>query len=270
MTVDILIATLNEGIENIFDIFLEPQDGLNYKISHQVTNDKDYKQVYQKYASRLDIKIVSYHTKGLSKNRNHLLDISDANIGVIMDDDVKLSPNIYEIISDTFINHPQADIITFQTSNTYNRNKRYSPTSYKHTRKTIASVSSIEIAFKVDKIKQYQLYFDERFGLGSIYPMGEEFIWLSDAYNKGLTIEYEPKIISFHNAQSSGFSLQKEVLMARGAVYFRVFGWQSILLYIYSMLKHYPRYKNLYKPWDYFMLLYSGAKSFQNKELLNV
>jgi len=272
MTIDILIATLNDGIENISDIFLEPQDSLTYKVSHQITNDKDYRQIYKKYANRQDVKIVVHYTKGLSKNRNYLLEISNADIGVIMDDDIKLIPNIYEVLFNAFISNPQADIITFQTSqtnNTYNRDKKYSPIPYKHTLKSIASVSSIEIAFKVDTIRQHNLYFDERFGLGSIYPMGEEFIWLSDAYNKKLFLAYEPQIISFHNTQSSGFSLQKEVLIARGAVYFRVFGWKANLLYIYSMLKHYPRYKHIYKPWSYFMLLYRGAKIFKHEESLS-
>jgi len=268
MTIDILIATLNDGIENISDIILEPQDGLTYKISHQITNKQDYTQIYKQYDNRLDIKIVFEHTKGLSKNRNHLLNISDAHIGVIMDDDVKLVSNIYEIISSAFIAHPQADIITFQTSDIHNKRKKYLSIPYKHTRKTIASVSSIEIAFVVDKIKQHQLYFDERFGLGAIYPMGEEFIWLNDAYNQKLYIEYEPKIISYHDTESSGMSLQRNVLEARGAVYFRIFGWRSVLVYIYSMLKHYPRYKHIYKPWDYFMLLYHGAKSFRSEELV--
>jgi glycosyltransferase involved in cell wall biosynthesis len=264
MNIDILIATYNDSIYNLKDILLPQQDGVNYKIAHQITNDKNYDDIDSSFANRSDVTIRHFFDKGLSKNRNHLLGMAQEQICLIMDDDVTLVPNIAEILENAFKLYGDADIITFQTISD-KRAKSYSEKAHKHTIKTLTQVSSIEVAFKLPAIKQHHLKFDTDFGIGATYGIGEEFIFLVDAYRKGLTLMYEPEVIAMHEDESSGYSLRNEILYARGAVYMRVFGIKSIALYIYSTIKHFDRYKTYYMPWRYFYTLLKGGLSYAKK-----
>jgi len=178
---------------------------------------------------------------------------------LICDDDVVLNDNFNVIIQEAFSLLPSSDVLTF---NVDGLQKDYHSEIYRHSYKTLAKVSSIEIAFKKDAIKQKEIFFDEKFGLGSQYPMGEEFIFLTDAYKKGLKLFYMPKIIVSHKHISSGSKLDDITLYARGAVYAKVFGYTAILFYIYSTYKHYSRYNVVYTPWKYFKLLTSGGIDF--------
>jgi glycosyltransferase involved in cell wall biosynthesis len=261
MNIDILIATYNDSIYNLKDILLPQQDGVNYKIAHQITNDKNYDDIDSSLANRSDVTVRHFFDKGLSKNRNHLLDMAEAQICLIMDDDVSLVPNIANVVQDAFKRHYDADIITFQTISD-KRVKSYSEKAYTHTIKTLTQVSSIEVAFRLSVIKQHHLKFDTDFGIGATYEIGEEFIFLVDAYNKGLKLFYEPKVLATHEDESSGYGLSDEVLYARGAVYMRVFGYKSIALYIFSTIKHFYRYKPHYTPWRYFYMLLQGGLSY--------
>jgi glycosyltransferase involved in cell wall biosynthesis len=261
MSIDILIATYNDGIYNLKDILLPMQDNITYKIAHQITNDKSYDDIDSIYTNRQDVVIQHFFDKGLSKNRNHLLDIADAQICLMMDDDISLVPNIADILEGAFKRHSDADIITFQTISG-KRFKNYSDKAYRHTIKTLAQVSSIEIAFKLSSIRNKNIGFDESFGISAKYPMGEEFVFLAEAYKKGLIIAYEPQVIAAHDELSSGYSLSKDIIFARGAVYMRVFGWKSIVLYLFSTLKHFQRYKREYTPWRYFKVLLQGGLSY--------
>jgi hypothetical protein len=262
MSIDILIATYNDSIYNLKNILLPQQDSVNYKIAHQITNDKNYDDIYSSYCNRQDVVIKHFYDKGLSKNRNHLLDMAQAQICLIADDDVTLVSNISEILENAFAKYSEADIITFQTISD-KRSKKYKEKPYTHTIKTLAQVSSIEVAFKRSSIKQNDLRFDVCFGIGAKYIIGEEFIFLIDAYNKGLNLMYVPKAITIHQDESSGYSLSSKVLYARGAVYMRVFGFRGIILYLYSTIKHYARYKLHYTPWRYFYTLLKGALAYK-------
>jgi glycosyltransferase involved in cell wall biosynthesis len=261
MNIDILIATYNDGICNLENILLPFQDDLSYKVAHQVTNGKNYHKEYQKYSHRDDVIIKQFLDKGLSKNRNHLLQMADAQICLIMDDDVVLVPKIASIISKAFEQNPVADIITFQTISK-SRAKRYKDVSFSHTIKTLTQVSSIEVAFRLSSIKKNSLVFDTNFGIGAKYEIGEEFIFLVDAYKRGLHLLYMPQAIAKHEDESSGYSLSNKILYARGAVYMRVFGLKAIILYFYSTIKHFDRYKSYYTPWRYFYILLQGGLSY--------
>jgi len=234
MHLDILIATFNDSIFNIPSILLPPTSNITYIIGHQVTNGESYQKIYTSLEERNDITIVRKEEKGLSKNRNMMIFHSTGDIVLICDDDVRLVDHIDQIIIDSFIKKKEADIITFKIEG---MNKKYALHSYKHTFQTLASVSSIEIAMRRKTIIQKNIIFDECFGLGSSYPVGEELVFLTDAYKKGFNIYYEPKTIMKHEEISSGWKSDTKTLVARGAVFARIFGVYAFIVDIYSALK---------------------------------
>ncbi len=266
MNIDILISTLNNGIYNISNILLLPKNSITYIIGHQVTNQQSYNKIYEVLKKRGDVKLIITHQRGLSKNRNTTLAYARSDIIVICDDDAELVNNIDACILTAFEKHNKADIITFRIKG---MQKNYSRDSYEHTISTLSSVSSIEIAMKRESIFQKKVIFDESFGLGSNYPIGEEFIFLVDAYRKDLKIFYEPKIIAKHEELSSGWKGEKEILIARGAVFARIFGVFSFIINIYSAIKS-RRYTPPPYPFMYGLknMFYGSYKYFKEKRCI--
>ncbi|MGI9533099.1 hypothetical protein, partial [Lutimonas sp.] len=107
--------------------------------------------------------------------------------------------------------------------------------------RAIMKVSSVEIAFRSDSILKNNLKFDEKFGLGSTFPTGEEAIFLSDALKKGLKIKYVPIPIVQHPKESSGYNYTNNysLIMGKGAMLCRIFGWKAYVISIAFALKKY-------------------------------
>ena len=224
----ILISTVDDKIK------LENINKLNTIVINQLINKK--KSVY-----RLP-NIFSYSEKGLSKSRNKAIEKSDAEICLISDDDVQYKNDIENIILRSFLNNKDADIITFQIETPDGKKyKNYKKESFWHTKKTLMSVSSIEIAFRRESIINNNIKFDENFGLGTSFPTGEEIIFLTDALKKGLKILYIPIPIVIHPLESSGKDYDNEILIkAKGAMFYRIFG---NLGYIVSVIFAFKKYK---------------------------
>ncbi|CAA6812559.1 MAG: Glycosyl transferase, group 2 family protein [uncultured Sulfurovum sp.] len=177
--------------------------------------------------------------RGLAKSRNYAIAKASAEICHISDDDLEYIKNFDLVIENAFSENPEADIITFQVVspegepfNNYKKNKFW------HTKRTIMSVCSVEIAFRRESLLANKLYFDERFGLASNFPTGEEIIFLSDALDKGLKVLYIPEKIVTHPKESSGSNYGNERLLeAKGAMFYRIFGrlgYMATLLYAYK------------------------------------
>jgi len=206
--------------------------------------------------------LFSYNEIGLSRSRNRAIEQAKADICLISDDDVEYVEDIQKIVLQSFKDNPEVDIITFQIKTPNNMPyKNYREDSFYHNKKTIMSVSSIEIAFRKKSIIENNLSFDEKFGLGTDIPTGEEIIFLSDALNKGLRILYIPVPIVIHPIESSGKDYDNDkLIMAKGAMFYRLFGFLSYSLSIFFTLKK----ANLSSRYNYFKFASLMLKGIQN------
>ncbi len=202
--------------------------------------------------------------KGLSKSRNQAIAKNSSDIGLISDDDLEYKEDIENIILEAFTKNSDADIITFQVQTPDGlAYKKYKADSFWHTQKSIMSVSSVEIAFRNSSIKEKALTFDERFGLGSDFPTGEEVIFLSDALKMGLKILYIPIPIVIHPLESSGKNYDNPLLIqAKGAMFYRIF---SFLGYGASLLFALKKYKSSpHSLMHFFALMSEGIRNYRS------
>ena len=200
---------------------------------------------------------------GLAKSRNMAIESSLADICLISDDDLEYIDNLQDNILDAFRDNLYVDIITFCIKTPDGEDyKRYRDKPFLHTKKSIMSVSSVEIAFRRDSINSVNLRFDERFGLGSDFPTGEEIIFLSDALDRGLKILYLPIYVVRHPIESSGKNYDNQKLIeAKGAMFFRLFG---SLGYGVSGLFAFKKYKSSpYSIFKFYRLMLSGIEKFR-------
>ncbi len=203
--------------------------------------------------------------RGLAKSRNLAIEQSSGDICLISDDDLGYMEGIEESILNAFRDNPTADIITFEVQTPDNRPyKSYKTEPFWHTKKSIMSVSSVEIAFKKESFSRVNLKFDERFGLGGEFPTGEEIILLSDALSSGLKILFIPIPIVIHPIESSGKNYDNPTLIrAKGAMFYRIF---SLLGYGASLLFAFKKYKiSPYSMLEFYRVMLEGIEDYRSK-----
>lgn len=188
MTLQLLICTIDEGIQQLHDHLLPQRQDVSYLISWQYTGEMPV--IPSWIAERSDVEITLLNGQGLSRNRNHALNKATADILKICDDDERWNDADFDAILNAFQSHPNVDIIQFQARGL----KKAYPPQY---------VSSVELAMRRESIKELQ--FDERFGLGSPFlNSGEEAIFIHEASKKGLNTIYLPICVCETEQQSTG------------------------------------------------------------------
>ena len=161
----------------------------------------EYKEVTYENST---VKYLSTTERGLSKSRNNALELATGDICLICDDDENLHDNYEKLILKAYSEIPDADIITFRF--------KYPGKKYDNSIKRIgylnaSTISSIEITFKRKKIIESKIRFNESFGAGSVYALGEENLFLFDCLEKGLKIYYIPvEIGSVKQEKSTWFN----------------------------------------------------------------
>lgn len=203
MNLCVMVSTINSGIYAVPNVILDPSIFINYVISHQLTSE-EY-NVFPKELIRDDIQISQIKGKGVTKSRNNAIRIAEGDIGLFSDDDVVYKFEFFETVLDVFKSNTNLDVAIFKIK-TYEGEPEYKsyPDKVIHYDKKSPSVGTIQIAFKLNKIRENKILFDERFGAGNKFLIGsDEQIFLQDCINAGLTVKYFPKYVVIHPYEST-------------------------------------------------------------------
>jgi glycosyltransferase involved in cell wall biosynthesis len=247
MNLNILICTIDEGIKKVNKILHPLRSDVKYIVSHQYRDEKH--KFVPKELQREDVIVSQIPGVGLSRNRNNALRLADGDIALIADDDVSYLPNAFEEIKKVFHVHPDLDVALFKikTPEGEPEYKKYPEHSYSLThRGKKHSISSIEMTFRINPIKQHKILFDERFGLGSdkIFS-GEEAVFINDCIKKKLNVNYLPIFIVHHPYLSSTKTDMPNVdyeSFKWGARAARTEGWMSIFSTLHKFVRLTPSY----------------------------
>lgn len=236
----IIVPTLGNRSEELKRLFssLDNQTNKHFYVLCMVQGNYDL--VYQiSVKFNFEIHIHNLSKIGLSFARNIALNHVKIETTFITfsDDDCWYPPYMVDKIS----NYKYADneCICF---NIYDPFKEKYYKSYPHqsisslSKRDILKVSSIEI-FVPRSIIESKIYFDEKFGLGTNYPSGEENIFLFDLLDNKYKIRYFPHIIVYHAFPD--WISKEYIFNGKGALFVRLFNKPiSIVLVVgYSILK---------------------------------
>lgn len=150
-------------------------------------------------------KFISTTERGLSRSRNMALQSApEDSICLLADDDETFVDNLEEIVSATFSQRPQADLIAFSLKRDDLENgKHYPDTERKLRFKQILSTSSLQLAFCKASITRLGIQFDEKMGSGTGNGGGEENKFILDFRRKGASLIYVPCCIATVNPGES-------------------------------------------------------------------
>lgn len=201
MKLTVVISTLGDGINRLKSALRYRHPSLCYLIVHQ--EGADYALPYF-LLDRSDVEVLPSATRGLSVSRNIGLSHCRTRYALIADDDIELIPNTMERLLD-IIQYEGVDFALFQIATPQGdpEYKDYPEETYE-VKSLQHWVSSIEIVVNVDKLKREGIYFDERFGLGTVLDRGEEEIFVTDLIRAGWKGRYYPIAIVRHPYESSG------------------------------------------------------------------
>lgn len=257
MSLQVLISTMNQ---NDYGILKKMNINSDAVVINQC--DTDSEDVFDYNGNK--ITWVNSSRRGLSRSRNLAISKAAADICVIADDDMVYVDNYKYIITEQFEQYPIMDILTFQVEGIERKFKSYKSRMKRIGFTGLMKLSSVEIAFKRKNLEEKNIKFNEDFGSGSIFSMGEENILLYDCFKNKLKMVYIPvKIANLHFGESSWFKGYNEKFFKdRGAGYTAMGRFISHFLILQYGIRKINLYKNnlpLHKAISY---MYKGRKIY--------
>lgn len=255
LTLSVLITTMNDWIYRVKSELLNQLKYVDEVIiSHQIT-DNNIKPEKEKLWE--NVKYFYMNEKWLSKNRNNALKNSTWDICYICDDDLNFNQWFIDIIKNQY-NNSNYDIITFQAENEKWK-KHFNVNEWNHNRFSILKIWSIWITFNRKSLINNNIYFDEKFWLGSKYPVWEENIFLMECFNKWLKMFHSDKAIVIHSDESSGIDYRRDLIISRIKVFKRLFWfiWWFAGVFYFTLL-HYKYYKDKFSVVEFFILSFKS------------
>jgi len=241
MIVNILVSTIDAGIKRIENLLLPRRPDLKYVISHQVTNEQF--RVIPPALQREDIIIGQIEGRGLSRNRNNAFALADGDIGILADDDVRYREADIDTVLDAYQKDQKLEVACFKIATPEGQPpyKDYYQFDYLLNDESHHYLSTLEITVRLSALKEHNLEFDERFGLGSkLNSFGEEAVFIHDCIRAGLKVKYIPEFIVEHEATSTIKSLEQYAEsnnIFKGAYDARRYGWLALPAAIYGTFK---------------------------------
>lgn len=262
---------MNDGILKLIQDFFTAEKNVIFLISHQITkhNVNVYQNDMDKFLKvREDVKYIFFFEKGLSRNRNRSMEVSNGDICMVTDDDIQFKSGAFAKILKSFDELPDADIITYKTQfPDGTRYKSYKNKICTHNKRSSMRVSSFEIAYRRVSVNKSNLKWDEHFGLGgNPYTNHMENIFMCDAIDKKLKSYLYPETIVIHPFENSGFNYNDKLVFSKGASFQRMFGNWAILMNLIFALKKWSYYKTQLSFNKYWKLSFSGIIDFKKQK----
>lgn len=200
MTLEVLICTLGrDGIARVDAMGLPRVENVSYLVSWQMPDGEIPQNLL-----RPDVRVITSHDTGLSRNRNHALDNATGDILLIADDDLRYTARQLLSVLDVFRKNPSLEVATFRYDG---EDKKCYPDHECDLGKKLPKgyyVTSFELALRRDS-PAGKLRFNEKMGIGARYlHAGEEELLLLAARKMGLNCRFFPITITSHEGLTTG------------------------------------------------------------------
>lgn len=247
-TLQILMSTMfKEDLSFLLSIFPHKHfSEYNILVVNQTTPDKILKSEYD------SVTVINSFEKGSPISRNLAIKNATEDICLIADDDIIYEPDFEETILNTFKNHKDAGIVSFEAVIDDRKPYKKYPAYTVHNKKTLTTVHAITIAFRRKQLIAKEALFNPYFGVGSIFGGYTENVFLRGAHAKGIVSYHVPKVIVYHDDFSSGKRMGEDrAIHAASAMcnhfHGNVLSFLWVFKYIFFLYRHrYIKFGELY------------------------
>ena len=190
-----------------------------------VQNENETSYVISEPKARL----VELKNRGVAKSRNAAIDRASGKYLLFADDDVTFSDAGIDSAVEYLEAHQNCAIVLARAvDETGELRKRYASEITPLKLTNSARAATYEMLVRLDAIRERGIRFDENFGAGATFYLGDEYIFIADALRAGLSGAHLPITIATHPSESSGSRWgEASDLAARSQVFTRVFGWKA-------------------------------------------
>ncbi|WP_028113276.1 glycosyltransferase family 2 protein [Ferrimonas kyonanensis] len=236
MDLQVLVSTMNERVTAIK---FNPR--YSYVVVHQITDrrEKEYSDFISVIADSVNVKYIQSKELGLSKSRNLAISNSTSRFGWIMDDDTVLLDEVLDNFKDI-----QNDELSFYSVNYFlGSNLKITGKSGRLVNKySAAKITSINLILDFHKVSK-TISFDESLGLGTLYPSGEEYVFISTLLDKGHRGMFTSLVGCRHPEITSGsdFFSTKPKVLAKFIMFDKVFGKTAKIFALIFTLKKFNK-----------------------------
>lgn len=202
---------------------------------------------------------------GLSRSRNLALATASADVCLLADDDEVFVSTYEDRVLSTFADRPYDDVIAFTVN--FRESLRKPPLRARSVRRLdLMKLSSVQLAFRRDRVLESGVRFDCEFGAGSTFNMGEEFIFLSDLARRGLRIAAVPLEIAHLEERTSTWFTDYDdgFFRARGASFARAQPTLAPLLVTQWALRKRSLFAESSRSSDALRLMLRGVSEWRN------
>lgn len=230
----------------------------NLKGDVLMINQCDREDVREYPTQRGIAKMYSVKCRGLTKSRNLAIERSQADIGMLCDDDEYFVDDYEERILSAYKDLPDADIIAFKMID--RRNSLGDKTTEIKFPKTMR-VSSCQISFRLKSLKDSGVRFDELLGAGTENGAEEELKFLTDCERAGLKIYFVPiEIARVAEDKSTWFKgFTEQFFVNRGATTRYILGLPMASIYaVYYIIKKRNEYGGQISPFKACKAIFRG------------
>lgn len=213
MTLDVLISTIDRaGIERVAAMGLPEVGGVRYVVSWQRPEGE-----VPQALMRPDVTVSRLQGRGTSRNRNHAIDLSTADICLVADDDLRYTPAQLQAVIGAFEANPEVELATFRYTGTDLRVYPDVETDISRRCPKGYSPVCIEIAFRREVAQRVR--FNELTGPGDhTLQAAEDNFFILQAQRSGVRCRFFPITITHHEGLSTGCRpMSPGVLKAQGA-----------------------------------------------------
>ena len=252
--VEVLVAATNKSDTSFLDNLGLFDNCIVANQADSLSVDKD---------SDRNIIIITTDQRGVGKNRNLALGLSDKEYLLFADDDNLINHEYKKVINNAFIRYPNADIVVF---NVKIENPRIKVKKHKDGKKitllNYAKYGACQIAIKRSSWIKKPVFFSELFGGGALYSSGEDALFLRECIRKKYNIiASDQSIVEVIQKQSSWFKgYNRKFFFDEGALVAAMFPWLKYITMFYFCLR-FGKYTSV--PFTIRLkLMYQGIKDY--------
>lgn len=220
---EIIISTMNQtSLDFLIPMF--PKSHFS-KFSILVINQTNKNNLLNSQFE--SVKVINSFEIGLAKSRNLGVKNASKPIIVLTDDDVIFADDFTEKVINSFTNYPNQNILRFQVQSFEKKFIKSYPTNFIESlnKFELLNTMSVELVFRKSVFDKTNIFYDENFGLGAKFALGEENSLLLDFKKENVAIGFIPEVLCYHDEKYSSTILSKQAIYYySGAFFYRNFG----------------------------------------------
>lgn len=164
--------------------------------------EESARQIDRLQRSGAEVRVL--HSSGVARSRNEVLRRAGTRFVLFCDDDVSVDLAGVARVIEHLRRSGAAMALARAVDETGALRKAYATETMVLTMLTAAKAATYEMVVDVAQLSDADVWFDERFGAGETWFLGDEYIFIADLLRAGLDAQAVPITIAMHPADSSG------------------------------------------------------------------